>query len=137
MNQYDFTHDFMHTTGWVDEDLDYELPDPMSAMHYKKKRSQTMAPLGIVICFALLFGYPIFGLKMPQRDNPFFYRFRKYASGGTVDQFQRLAVIEYGDTAANSYIMPGTRSVKLDDKGFRMVGKGLRIDLENNRDLIC
>jgi len=28
MNLYDFPHDFAHTTGFVDEDLDYELPDP-------------------------------------------------------------------------------------------------------------
>ena len=31
MNAYDFTHDFAHTTGFVDEDLDFEMPDPGSA----------------------------------------------------------------------------------------------------------
>ena len=65
MNAYDFRHDFAHTTGYVDEDLDYEQPDPMSAMHFKKKRSQPMAAIGIVIALGLLIGYPIFGLKMP------------------------------------------------------------------------
>jgi hypothetical protein len=31
---YNFEHDFAHTTGYVDEDLDWELPDPAGAMHY-------------------------------------------------------------------------------------------------------
>ena len=39
MNAYDFAHDLAHTTGFVDEDLDFELPDPYNAMHFKKKRS--------------------------------------------------------------------------------------------------
>ena len=65
MNAYDFHHDYAHTTGYFDEDLDYELPDPMSAMHFKKKRSGPMAMIGAVIAVGMLFGYPIFGLKMP------------------------------------------------------------------------
>ena len=36
MNVYNFKHDFAHTTGYVDEDLDMELPDPYVAMHFKK-----------------------------------------------------------------------------------------------------
>jgi hypothetical protein len=86
MNQYDLPHDFAHTTGYVDEDLDYELPDPMSAMHFKKKRSGPMAMVGALIAVALLFGYPMFGLKMPQRDNPFYYR-KKYGTPTTLEQF--------------------------------------------------
>ena len=62
---YDFPHDFAHTTGYVDEDLDYELPDPVEAMHFNKARSPPMATLGALIAVGLLFGYPIFGLKMP------------------------------------------------------------------------
>ena len=46
MNAYDFAHDFAHTTGFVDEDLDFELPDPGTAMHFKKKRSQVMQFFG-------------------------------------------------------------------------------------------
>jgi hypothetical protein len=65
MHKYDFAHDYIHTTGYVDEDLDWEDPDPMEAMHYKKKRSQVLAPLGTIIAVALLFGFPMFGLKMP------------------------------------------------------------------------
>ena len=38
-NAYDFTHDYSHTVGFPDEDMDYELPDPYTAMHFKKKRS--------------------------------------------------------------------------------------------------
>ena len=65
MNQYDFAHDYAHTTGFIDEDLDYELPDPWVAMHFNKNRSTTMAILGGVLAVGLLIGYPIFGLKMP------------------------------------------------------------------------
>jgi hypothetical protein len=86
MHQYDFIHDASHTLGYIDEDLDYELPDPMTAMHFKKKRSGPMAIIGAVIAVGLLIGYPIFGLKMPQRDNPFYYR-KKYGSPSTIQQF--------------------------------------------------
>lgn len=86
MNMYDFRHDYAHTIGYVDEDLDYELPDPYSAMHFKKKRSGVVASLGSVIAIAVLFGYPIFGLKMPQKDNPFYWR-KKYGTPSTIEQF--------------------------------------------------
>ena len=65
MNQYDFYHDAAHTLGYVDEDLDYELPDPVVAMHFKKKRSPAFSMLGALVAVGLLFGYPIFGLKFP------------------------------------------------------------------------
>ncbi len=65
MNVYDIEHDFAHTTGYVDEDLDYELPDPVSAMHYKKKRSGALMFLGaFIVCGALVL-YPTAGLKIP------------------------------------------------------------------------
>jgi len=86
MNQYDFPHDAAHTLGYPDEDLDYELPDPGSAMHYKKKRSGAFSMLGAVIAIGVLVGYPIFGLRMPQKDNPFYFR-KKYGTGTTVEQF--------------------------------------------------
>ena len=38
-SSYDFEHDIPHALGFQDEDFDYELPDPLSAMHFKKKRS--------------------------------------------------------------------------------------------------
>lgn len=132
MNQYDLPHDFAHTTGYIDEDLDYELPDPMTAMHFKKKRSGPMAMVGALIAVALLFGYPMFGLKMPQRDNPFYYR-KKYGTPTTLEQFQGLALIEYGGTSEK---LPDT-NVMLGPGGFSMVGNGLRIDLDNYADLIC
>jgi len=65
MNAYDFPHDVAHTTGYIDEDLDYELPDPMTAMHFKKKRSGVISSLGIIISLGVLIGYPIIGLRMP------------------------------------------------------------------------
>ena len=86
MNQYDFTHDMAHTTGYIDEDLDYELPDPMTAMHFKKKRSGVVSSLGIVISLAVLIGYPIIGLRMPQKDNPFYFR-KKYSTPSSIEQF--------------------------------------------------
>jgi hypothetical protein len=104
----------------------------MSAMHFKKKRSGPMAMIGAVIAVGLHFGYPIFGLKMPQRDNPFFYR-KKYGSAGTVDQMQNLALMEYGDKIPKG---PDT-NVMFGPNGFEMVGPGLRMDLDNYRDLVC
>lgn len=86
MNQYDFRHDAAHTLGYPDEDLDYEMPDPMTAMHFKKKRSGVTAMLGAVISIGVLVGYPIFGLKMPQKDNPFYWR-KKYGTPTTLEQF--------------------------------------------------
>ncbi len=86
MNIYDFEHDFAHTTGHVDEDLDWELPDPAGAMHFKKKRSGAMMWLGAyVVCGAVIL-YPICGLKTPQKDNPFYYR-KKYATSTSILQF--------------------------------------------------
>ena len=86
-NAYDFPHDYLHTVGYHDEDLDYELPDPYTAMHFKKKRSQVTSIFGAVIAIGLLILYPIVGLKMPQRDNPFYYR-KKYGTGTTIEQQQ-------------------------------------------------
>lgn len=95
MNAYDFAHDFAHTTGYVDEDLDFELPDPATAMHFKLKRSQVTSFAGAFILIGALIGYPIFGLKIPQKDNPFYYR-KKYASSTSIAQMQKQAHMEYG-----------------------------------------
>ena len=91
MNVYDFEHDFAHTTGYVDEDLDYELPDPAGAMHYKKKRSGALMFLGAFISVGALVLYPTAGLKIPQKDNPFYYR-KKYATSTSIQQFQKVAM---------------------------------------------
>ena len=95
MNVYNFEHDFAHTTGFVDEDLDYELPDPLPAMHYKKKRSGALMFLGAFISVGALLLYPTAGLKIPQKDNPFYYR-KKYATSTSIQQFEKLAIMEYG-----------------------------------------
>lgn len=52
-------------------------------MHYKKKRSGVIAFMGAFIAVGALVGYPIFGLKIPQKDNPFFYR-KKYATSTSI-----------------------------------------------------
>lgn len=67
---YNFKEDYGHGMGHRDEDLDYELPDPYSAMHFKHKRSQVVMFLGAFISCGIVVGYPTLGLKMPQKDNP-------------------------------------------------------------------
>ena len=47
----------MHGVGFQDEDLDYELPDPYSAMHFKNKRSQVFMFLGGFVSAAIIIGY--------------------------------------------------------------------------------
>ena len=132
MHMYDFTHDAAHTLGYPDEDLDYEMPDPQTAMHFKKKRSGAVSILGAVISIGVLIGYPIFGLKMPQKDNPFYWR-KKYGTPTTIEQMQALSLIEYGGKVEKS---PDSNIV-LGPQGFDHVGNGLRIDLDNYADLIC
>ena len=65
MNVYNFESDYAHTTGYVDEDLDWELPDPAGAMHFKKKRSGAVMFLGAFIVVGATILYPICGLKIP------------------------------------------------------------------------
>ena len=113
MNFYNFEHDFAHSVGYIDEDLDFELPDPAGAMHFKKKRSNAISFLGAIVLVFATFAYPIMGLKIPQKDNPFFYR-KKYASAGSVVQFQRLAMMEYG----NAIEKPPESSVMITQKGY-------------------
>ena len=80
---YNMQEDYIHSVGCYDEDLDYELPDPYSAMHFKNKRSQVVMIMGAVISCAIVVGYPTLGLKMPQKDNPIMYR-KKYGTTTTV-----------------------------------------------------
>ena len=105
----------------------------MTAMHFKKKRSGPMAMLGAVIAMAVLIGYPIFGLKMPQKDNPFYFR-KKYATPSTMEQFQAMSLIEYGGGVER---MPDAPGSILGPQGFAQDGNGLRFDLDNYSDLIC
>mmetsp|Transcript_52029 Transcript_52029/g.71420 ORF Transcript_52029/g.71420 Transcript_52029/m.71420 type:complete len:236 (+) Transcript_52029:15-722(+) len=132
MNFYNFKEDFMHTTGFVDEDLDYEVTDPADAMHFKKKRSQPITILGAFIAVGILFGYPICGLKIPQKDNPFYYR-KKYASETFIRNFQGLAMHEYGSIADKQV----DTNCMFTHKGFEQVGEGIRFELDNYNDLIC
>ena len=132
MNAYDFAHDLAHTTGFVDEDLDFELPDPYNAMHFKKKRSQVTHAFGIIIAVGLLIFMPILGLKLPQKDNPFYWR-KKYATVTSIHQHQKVAMLEYGAWVPKG---PDT-TVMITKDGFTQVGNGIRYDLDNYNDLIC
>jgi len=44
--------------------------------------------MGAFILVGALIGYPIFGLKIPQKDNPFYYR-KKYATSTSIGQMQK------------------------------------------------
>jgi hypothetical protein len=132
MNLYDFRHDAAHTLGYPDEDLDWEMPDPQTAGHYNKARSGAFSILGAVISIGVLVGYPIFGLKMPQKDNPFYWR-KKYGTPTTIEQIQALSLIEYGGKTEKG---PDSNII-LGPNGFDHAMNGLRIDLDNYADLIC
>ena len=133
MNAYDFIHDVSHSFGYVDEDLDYELPDPIAAMHFKLKRSQVTSFLGIFVALAVCIGYPMLGLKVPQKDNPFYYR-KKYATVTTINQMQKFALMEHGTDLPKGM---GDQSSIITKSGFFQTNGGLRYDLDNYDDLIC
>ena len=100
--------------------------------HYNKVRSPALASLGWVIVISVLIGYPIFGLKMPQKDNPFYWR-KKYGTPTTMEQMQAVSLLEYG---AKTEKFPDS-NILLGPQGFDHVGNGIRIDLDNYADLIC
>ena len=133
MNSYDFHHDFIHTFGYVDEDLDYEAPDPYTAMHFKLKRSEVTSFIGAFIALGICIGYPIFGLKVPQKDNPFYYR-KKYATVTTINQMQKIAHMEMGADLPKGM---GDSSSMITKTGFHQINGGLRYELDNYNDLIC
>jgi len=88
--------------------------------------------MGALVCWAIIIGYPTLGLKMPQKDNPIQYR-KKYGTTGCVQQMQQLAMMEYGGKVEKT----PESNVVLGANGFQFVGTGLRIDLDNYKDLIC
>ena len=134
MNSYDIDEDMVHGLGFRDEDLDYELPDPLSAMHWKKKRSPFWAYLMLVIWTALFYGYATVGLKIPQKDNPYFWR-KKFASPSSVHAMMEMSWLEDGgfqggladDKSPNLQMFPDE---------LKMVNSGLRFNLESYKDLI-
>ena len=124
--QYDFAHgDYAHSAGLVDEDHDGELPDPISSMHFKSKRSGVTSFLGALIAVGLFYGYPVFGLKMPQRDNPFWWR-KKFGTPSTMQQMQEVAGIEYGESVPMK-----EASYKINQDGFINSGVGVRTTMDN------
>ena len=132
MNSYDIDHDIEHSLGYRDEDLDYELPDPFEAMHFKKKRSPFFAHLLLVIWVSIFFGYAIIGLKIPQKDNPTFWR-KKYTSPGAIHDNMEMAWFEYG----MKHIPDQTRSLIPTPQGLKMVNDGLRYNVDTYQDFVC
>lgn len=92
---YDQHDDYYHGVGYVDEDMDYELPDPYHNMHMKHKRSPVTMFMGAFVSIGIVVGYPTLGLKMPQKDNATQFR-KKYGTTGSIQQMQQLAHVEYG-----------------------------------------
>ena len=98
----------------------------------KYKRSTVIMWMFGFVSVAVVVGYPTLGLKLPQKDNPFFMR-KKFGTTTTIQQFQQLAMLEYGGKIEK---MPDT-NVMYTNKGFQMVGNGIRIDLDSYKDLVC
>ena len=65
MQTYRGDEDIAHSLGHVDEDYDGELPDPIEAMHFKRKRNSIFWTVFAVIWVGLFFGYATLGLKVP------------------------------------------------------------------------
>jgi len=59
------------------------MPDPYDAMHFKYKRSTVIMYGFAFVSLGIVVGYPTLGLKMPQKDNPIFWR-KKFGTTGTV-----------------------------------------------------
>merc|ERR1740115_224432 len=62
---YNMNEDYFHGVGYQDEDMDWEMPDPYAAMHFKYKRSPVVMFMGAFVSVAIVVGYPTLGLKMP------------------------------------------------------------------------
>ena len=130
--KYDIDHDVPHSLGFRDEDLDYEQPDPIDNMHFKRKRSQFVHILMFVIWASAFFGYAICGLKIPQKDNPFYYR-KKFATNTTMFQMQEAAAVDYSGVYDRN--INGFRRMLITDKGLELTNQGLRFNFAGRNDL--
>ena len=130
--KYDIDHDIPHSLGFRDEDLDYELPDPIDNMHFKRKRSQFTHMLIFVMWACAFFGYAICGLKLPQTNNPFYWR-KKYASNTSMFQLQQVAAADYGD--AYDRERAGFKRLAISGKGLELRNQGIRFDFAGNNKL--
>jgi hypothetical protein len=99
----------------------------------KKKRAPVFSSIVFLMVVSFFFLFPLAGLKIPQRDNPFYYR-KKFGTATAVQQYQQLAAIDYGSTNANQMMEP---NVQYTEKGFEQVNHGIRMDLDNYADLSC
>ena len=132
--KYDIDNDIPHSLGHRDEDLDYELPDPIDNMHFKRKRSQFVHIALFVFWASAFFGYAICGLKLPQTNNPFYWR-KKFATNTTMYQMQEAAAFSYSD--AYNYEVNGFQRMAVTDKGLELRNQGLRFYFHGPKDMYC
>ena len=132
--KYDIDHDIPHSLGHKDEDMDYEQPDPIGEMHFKRKRSQFVHIVLFLVWASAFFGYATCGLKIPQKDNPFYYR-KKFASNTTMTQMQELAAVDYGGKYDRN--LRGFHRMMITDKGLELTNQGLRFNFAGKKDLYC
>ncbi len=130
--KYDVQHDIPHSLGHKDEDMDFEQPDPINEMHFKRKRSQFVHIVLFLVWAIAFFGYATAGLKIPQKDNPFYYR-KKFASGTTMHQMQEVAVADYISTVDRN--VSGFQRMAVTDKGLKLQNQGFRYYLPTKSDL--
>eukprot|EP00343_Euplotes_focardii_P007659 CAMPEP_0205822376 /NCGR_PEP_ID=MMETSP0206-20130828/12194_1 /ASSEMBLY_ACC=CAM_ASM_000279 /TAXON_ID=36767 /ORGANISM="Euplotes focardii, Strain TN1" /LENGTH=188 /DNA_ID=CAMNT_0053118587 /DNA_START=145 /DNA_END=711 /DNA_ORIENTATION=+ len=132
--KYDIDHDVPHSLGFKDEDLDYEQPDPIGNMHFKRKRSQFVHIVLFVVWAVAFFGYATAGLKIPQKDNPFYFR-KKFATDGTMHQMQEAAAFNYEGKRNTEQL--GFQKMLISDKGIELQNQGLRFNFAGKNDLYC
>lgn len=105
--------DYLHEAGYEDEDWDYEVPDPEQAMHYNMERNPVVGSLYGLVFFAICVLFPTMGLRLPQKDNPFYWR-KKFATPQEFKTMQDVAMLEYG----------GAIHKKAEDTSVMMTNKG-------------
>ena len=132
--KYDIDHDVPHSLGHKDEDMDYEVPDPIGNMHFKRKRSQFVHIVLFLVWASAFFGYATCGLKVPQKDNPVYFR-KKFATHNTMYQMQEAAAVDYATT--NRRNTRGFQRLMITDKGLELTNQGLRFKFAGKNDLYC
>ena len=97
-----------------------------------RKRGGPVFVLGGIITVLGFILYPTCGLKMPQKDNPIYYR-KKFGTASSINQQQNLAAFHYGQ----EMFAQGSDPVAYTEKGIVQKGNGYRIYLDNYKDMYC